>query len=150
MKPPQFTVRFLLGTCIVLALVFGVGRIAFRPVYQAYIENFTFYTLDGPSSPDGYRVSVDVSDNSPGFSTCFRADVYVRDSWDRELAVWMDPDGQYSAQGVRDLVATMRWEDSRTLGFYTADSPLKDAPRQKVTLKVGRVGRQNNVPPKSE
>jgi hypothetical protein len=136
MRPPQFTIRLLLGLCVVVALIFGVGRIAFLTAYRAYIENFTTYVLDGPPSPDGYRVSVDVHDNSPGISTCFLADVYVRDSWGRPLASWFDPDGQCSAQGVRELVASMRWEDKRTLVFYTVDSQLKDAPRQKVVLHL--------------
>jgi hypothetical protein len=105
-----------------------------------YVENFTNYSLEGPTSASGYRVSFHIHDNTPGISTCFLADVVVRDKVGRRIAFWFDHSGQCSAQGVRDLAVSMNWEDGDILAFYTIEGQQYDAPRSKVTLEVGTGG----------
>jgi hypothetical protein len=109
----QYSLRdFLIGIAVVTVVVV-VGSRAFFVARQT----FWHYTLDGPTSAAGFRVVVDVSDNSPGIDPSFLADVEIYDFHGTRVFRWRDPDGQKSSEGVQRLLGTMTWIGDTNLIF---------------------------------
>jgi hypothetical protein len=128
---PRFSVRALLAHCTVVAVLLFCGRFAIQTIYPFYKESFTTYVLDGPTSPNGDHVVIEVHDNFPSLSQSFRADVCIRDRLGREKR-WFDHHGQHSAQGVRDMIGSMYWDESNSLVLY----PLIYGERQMVVVDI--------------
>jgi hypothetical protein len=76
---------------------------------------------NGPDSPNGYRVDVQVTDAGWSWSADHYAEVIVRDRSGRERAKWDDSNGQQSMEGVDRLVSSMRWKTAEMLEFQTAE-----------------------------
>jgi hypothetical protein len=106
---PQFR-RIVVRWALILAVTIGtLAGVYYWMRYPSYVE--------GPPSPEGLRVKVEISDAFHSWSADFYADVKILDSEGRILAKRKDSYGQGSWEGVEKMMASMKWRDGKSLEF---------------------------------
>ncbi|MGB1129797.1 MAG: hypothetical protein ACPG4K_07090 [Haloferula sp.] len=87
--------------------------------------------LEGPESPLGYTVTIRCPDAGLGSGQLYQADIAILNVEGNTVSQWKDQRGQGSADGLREMIESMRWTSDSTLSF-------RSRPNQLIRLSVPR------------
>ncbi|WFB37704.1 hypothetical protein P3T73_08030 [Kiritimatiellota bacterium B12222] len=86
-------------------------------------NTFRAKPIAGPSSPNGYRVQVDIRESFSKPTTAHFADVKILQNG-KVLCEWKDPIGQKTLANVNKMVESMNWPNDQTLSFQVNTGQL--------------------------